>query len=150
MRLLSVVLLLSVAALVSRAGDEKKKDPGADDLKKLQGTWRLVSMTIDGRTVPTDDAREVTSVVKGNKVTVSHKGEVKAAATFTIDAGKKPRRMDAAAVLGPNKGKKSLAIYEIDAGTFKICSTEGKVRPKEFAAPEGTGYSLMVWKRAEK
>jgi len=56
--------------------------------------------------------------------------------------------MDATAVLAPNKGKKAFAIYELDGDTFKICTGEGNKRPAAFATKEGSGFSLMVWKRA--
>lgn len=149
MKRLTGVLLLACAALASGA-DDKKDDAAKGDLKKLQGTWMLVSMEIDGKTAPAEQTKHVKSVVEGNKVTVSFKDEVKAAATFTVDASKKPKAMDATAIMGPNKGKTSLAIYDIDGDTFKICSSEGKKRPTEFAAKEGSGISLMVWKRAKE
>lgn len=148
MKRISGVMLLACAALTVNAGDDNS-DAAKDDLKKLQGTWTLVSMELDGRSAAADDVKHVKSVVEGNKVTVSVKGEVKAAATFTIDASKKPRKMDATAIMGPNKGKTSYAIYEIKGDTFKICSSERGKRPTEFSAKEGSGNSLMVWKRAK-
>ena len=46
-----------------------------------------------------------------------------------------------------------LGIYELDGDgdTLKVCfDPEGKKRPAEFKAPEGTGYFFNVHKRVKK
>jgi hypothetical protein len=39
------------------------------------------------------------------------------------------------------------AIYELDGDAFRDCiGLEGKERPKEFTAKQGTGYVLITYK----
>ena len=52
---------------------------------------------------------------------------------------------------GPTKGKTQLGIYEFDGDTVRFCfGSPGKDRPSEFAAKEGSGNTLSVWRRDKK
>lgn len=147
MKRLTGMLLLACVAVVGNA-DDNKSDAAKEDLKKLAGTWTLVSMEFDGKKAQAGDIKDITAVVKGNTVKALHKDEVKSESTFSVDPTKKPKAIDATGILGPDKGKTSVGIYELDDETFKICYTEGKKRPTEFSAKAGSRRSLMVWKRA--
>ena len=71
--------------------------------------------------------------------------------TSTVDQQKTPNTADIRSEEGPNKGKTMLAILEIDGDTMKACyALEGKDRPTEFSAKEGTGYLLILYKREVK
>jgi uncharacterized protein (TIGR03067 family) len=49
---------------------------------------------------------------------------------------------------GPEKGNTSFGIYELDGDRWKIClTTRGNERPREFAAPPGTGIALETLRR---
>jgi uncharacterized protein (TIGR03067 family) len=49
---------------------------------------------------------------------------------------------------GPEKGNTNFGIYTLDGDTWKIClATRGSQRPKEFAAPPGTGIALETLQR---
>lgn len=141
-------MLMVLASTVLACGADAGKDNAArEELKKFAGTWALVSLEVDGKTAPADDIKDTRVVIKGNKATFSHRDKVVAETIFSLDPMKKPKTMDATSTLGPNKGQKTLAIYELDGDNLKVCSTQGEQRPKEFAANQGSGCSLYVWKR---
>ena len=139
-----VVLLLASAAMAGGA-DEKKGDAVPEELKKLEGTWHRVSFEFDGKTED-EDVKDARTVIKGNKVTFLIGDKTLGEATFSIDPTKKPKTMDSISI-SPNKGQKTLAIYELVGDNFKICATTGDKRPLEFTTKEGSGCGLSVHKR---
>jgi len=145
-QLFGMLLLLASAALASGA-DDKKGNAAQEELKKFEGTWALVSLEVEGKLVPATDAKVSKIVVKGDTVTFSHDDKVVAEAIFSVDPTNNPKTMDSTLTIGPNKGKKTLCIYELDGDNLKVCMPQGEQRPKEFSAKEGSNCSLFVWKR---
>jgi len=141
------VFLLASAPLVTGAGD-KGGDAVAPELRKLQGTWLRTSFEFDGQQEDTD-VKDAKIVVKGNKVTFFIGDKVFGEATFSIDPTKKPKQMDSVAI-SPNKGVKSVGIYEIVGDTLRTCTTTGDRRPTAFTTKEGSGHGLGVYKRAKR
>ena len=146
-----LALLLAAGLLV---GADAKDDDAKKDLELLQGTWALVSAERDGKKAPEDEVKKTRLVVTGNKFKFSADPSgvgTAAEGTFTVDPSKKPKQTDSTAGAGADKGKVSLGIYETDGVTQKICfAAPGKDRPKEFAAPAGSGITLQVWKKEKK
>jgi len=135
--LVSFVLL---ATTVPLRADEK-----ADAAKKLNGTYVVTEMLLEGK--PDNSKKDnVTFVFKDGTVTITEgekkKGEV---AKYTIDPSKKPAQID----VMPEKGSKEvLGIYELketDKGTELIVSFvhDGGERPKDF---KGEGKDVVVVK----
>jgi uncharacterized protein (TIGR03067 family) len=146
MRVKAVVLLavVFVTAGVVAGGDAK------GDLKRLQGTWSVVSAVEGGKPAPEEKIKDVQVVFDGNKITVKM-GEKSMEGTFKIDPSKKPKEIDSTTGSGPDKGKTWQGIYELDGDTHKVCfAPPGKDRPKEFSSKVGSGHILQVWKREKK
>jgi uncharacterized protein (TIGR03067 family) len=111
------------------------------DLDKLQGTWQVIEFEMDGRNIPPGSAR---IVIDGDKFTSLSMG-AEYEGTMTIDATSKPKSFDVKFHKGPEKGKTSLGIYELDGKTWKICiGLTGVKRPTRFAAEPGTGHALEI------
>jgi uncharacterized protein (TIGR03067 family) len=116
------------------------------DLEFLQGTWGYAAMEVDGRKVE-DAINEARIVVEGDRFTTTgmgatYKGIVK------VDAVSSPRRLDLVFTEGPEKGNTSLAIYELDGDTWKLCLTAGgKERPTEFTTRPGSGHAFEILNR---
>ncbi|HXG10950.1 MAG TPA: TIGR03067 domain-containing protein [Gemmataceae bacterium] len=144
------VLLVLIVGLVLAAAQPKEEVKR--DLEKLQGTWIVASLIADGKEVPAEDLKDLRVVIKDNTYTLYVKDKVFEEGTFTIDPTKKPKTIDSTPTSGPNKGKKSLGIYEIEGDTLKMASgPAGKdQRPKEFASKPGTEDELAVYKREKK
>jgi len=117
------------------------------DLDGLQGTWNIVSMEMDGQKMSGAGAR---IVVRGNRFTTIAMGATYEG-TVAIHQTTMPKSFDLHFEEGPEKGSTSLGIYELDSDTWKIClTTRGNERPKEFAAPPGTGIALETLVRGKK
>jgi len=139
----SVVFLALAVPLIA---DEKE-----DALKKLNGTYEVLSLVIEGK-ADTKKADKVTFVIKDGTLTVieADKKDRNENAKITLDPSKKPAQID----LTPDKGKDEtlLGIYEVketDKGTeLTIALGRDKTaRPKDF---KGEGKGEMVVKVLRK
>jgi uncharacterized protein (TIGR03067 family) len=127
--------------------------PGGDakgELKRLGGTWHMVSGEQDGKAVPEDVVKGARLVLKGNRHTVRVGGE-SMVGTHRLDPSKKPKAIDATDTEGPYKGKTIHGIYKLEGGRLTICfAGPGKARPKAFTTKSGTGHLLHVWRRGKE
>jgi uncharacterized protein (TIGR03067 family) len=116
----------------------------AEDLDRLQGTWKVVSLEMDGQKMSGGGAQ---IVVRGNRFTSIAMGATYEG-TVTVHRATAPKSFDLRFEQGPEKGNVNFGIYELDGDTWKIClATRGSQRPKEFAAPPGTGIALETLQR---
>ena len=114
------------------------------DLDGLQGTWNIVSLEMDGQTMPGAGAR---IVVRGDRFTTIAMGATYEG-TVAVHQTTAPKSFDLHFEVGPEKGNTNLGIYELDGDRWKIClTTRGSERPREFAAPPGTGIALEILQR---
>jgi uncharacterized protein (TIGR03067 family) len=142
--LTSIALAVITALLVTPPDDAK------EDLKKLEGVWKLVSGEKDGKIIDDATLRTARLVIKGDTHTVKV-GEDSFIGTHKVNPDQKPKAIDAMDTEGTYKGKTSLGIYEIKGDEFKVCfAPPGKERPKEFTSKSGTGNMVHVWKRETK
>ena len=137
------VMMVLVAGFLIAADDPKK------EAEKLQGTWRLVSLEVDGKKATKGEIKkEQKMVVKGDKFTSTVDDKHSFKGTFKLDPAKKPKAVDAAVTEGQYKGKTLLGIYEVEGDMLRACyAPPGKERPTEFASKEGSGNHLYVYKR---
>ena len=134
---------LSFATLANGAEDARK-----EDLQRLQGKWKLVERIVDG----TKTDIELLWTISEKEII---QAEVGVLAKFEADATTKPRNFDITFVskLDPKSlGKTFKGIYEIDGDTLKMCGPigdEAKERPTTFESKEGSGVTLLVFKRVK-
>ena len=114
------------------------------DLKKLQGSWLMMSLEMEGQKYPTGGAR---IEISGDRfVSVSMGAEYEG--TVVLDETADPKTFDLTFDKGPEKGNRSLGIYELDGDSWKIClGLTGKQRPARFATAKGAGHALEVLER---
>ncbi len=138
-------LLAVTVGLVAAAPLPEKKD----DLKKFEGDWVFTTWEIGGGFLP--DLQDTKWSVKGDKYTFQM-GMATEEGTIKLDPAKKPATIDLTITSGTDKGKEQLGIYRIekDAIVFCLARPGDKERPKEFAAPEGSGQMLLTIKRVKK
>jgi uncharacterized protein (TIGR03067 family) len=156
-KLFAQTTILAVAALLtwvsSPAGvvgapvpvGAAKADPAAE-AKKLEGSYTVVDLIVDGK--PVEKGDEVKAVtIKDGTITISAKREEKA--SFTVDPSKTPAHIDIIPPLAKND-RKVLGIYqtkETDKG-FELTIAfvkdgDGKTeRPKDFKG-EGEGTAVL-------
>lgn len=138
------LLMVLVVGLLARANAQ---DDAKAELKKLEGTWVMVSGEQEGKPLSEEVVKNARLVIKGNEHDVKVGSDV-FKGTHKVDPTKKPKEIDSSDVEGPHKGKTIRGIYEVDGNQFKVCfAPPEKERPKEFTTKSGTGHILHVWKR---
>jgi uncharacterized protein (TIGR03067 family) len=131
------------------------KQNGAGELKKMQGTWAVVSRTVNGSE---SKNRIDTVVIAGDHLQFLVMGEVRTEWAITLDVTKNPKVFDRAraAVRGrtAERGGKSeplvfRGIYHLEGDTLRIVSTMvrgSQERPSDFQAAR-LGETLYILKR---
>src|SRR3954471_10471066 len=137
------IALLAVGVGLLIGADE----PNKEDRGRLQGTWTMASVVLDGMAVPEEYARTGRLDVKGDNYRVTL--GVTVVSTFKLDSARKPREIDFTFTDGPQKGQTVRGIYEFDGETYRMCrGLRPEVeRPGQFASPPDSGLMLVVWKR---
>jgi uncharacterized protein (TIGR03067 family) len=142
---------VGIAALLLLAAVACPQDEAArKDLKQMEGTWKAVVHEADGKKTTEEDNKkaDVKLVVKDGKFTVHFNDKVVGQGTIKLDAGKKPKQIDATATDGPMKDATLVGIYELNGDEMRVCfGLPGKERPTEFRTKEGTGQMLLGYKR---
>src|SRR5260370_34576314 len=109
------------------------RQTNADEAKnELEGTWALVSVERDGRTLrPQTNLKMINT---GDKFALKAGDDVIVAGTIKLDPTKKPKTIGTTYTDGPNKGQSLKGIYEVDGDTAKFCRAgePDQDRPTEF------------------
>ncbi len=146
-RLIASASVLGIVALVcaaARAADEPKADAVKAELKRFEGTWKFVSMEINGKAVPAANLEDSKLIFEGDRFRSTSEEQNKG--TFAVDPTVTPKTIDIA--VGEGGKIKILGIYQLEGDTYKICSAlPGKPRPAEFSAKAGSGCGLTVMSR---
>lgn len=137
---------LFVLALSAHAGE---KGDAKEDLKKLQGTWKVVALEVDGKAVPKEKSpKEV--VIEGKRLT-----GLGPEMTLTLDPAKKPKWVDLT-FKRDGKAYPVRAVYEVSGDELKLCiplAEKGKLfenkRPTGFET-KGKPVMLLKARRAGK
>jgi uncharacterized protein (TIGR03067 family) len=143
-----------LAAAVALVGADAAKDSPKEESKELQGTWRTVSLTYNGKEMPRYGGGKLKFVIKGEVITVEADAAVKkeyAKLKFVPDPSTTPKCLDLTVVGGSQKDAVLEGIYELKGDELKLCAKVfGKDRPTKFESPEGESVALLVLKREKK
>ena len=111
-RIVVLSVLLCSAPLVSAADDAK------DEMKKLEGPWKVASAEIDGNAFDAKKLGMTGLLVAEGKLIFQNDGKDVMAFAFTVDPSRKPKAMDWV------KDKESITlptIYALDGDELKMC-----------------------------
>jgi uncharacterized protein (TIGR03067 family) len=143
-------LLLPLVGLAFVVG-VAAQDAAKEELKRLDGVWRIVSVVSDGKKTPEDAIKGMSVVLSGDTYTVKVDEKQVEKGTQKVDPTKKPKTIDINILEGEDKGKSQLGIYELDGDTLKMCfAAAGQARPTEFSSKEGSKHDLGVFQRLKK
>lgn len=121
----------------------------ATDSERLQGTWSVTALEVDGQKLAGGMLSGARVVVTGDRFESLGMGETYEGA-LTLDESARPKAFDLKFTSGPEKGNINRGIYELDGDDWKLClATRGGPRPQEFATKPGTGHALEILKRGE-
>ena len=140
--LLVVVACLCLAAAPPPLSESKR------ELLRLQGTWEMAALEVNGEEVPAKKLRGTTLTVRGDKYVVKVK-DVAHETTIKLDPGKDPRAIDTYFPNGTELPKLSKGVYDLDGDTFRVCrhQTPGEDRPTQIGSWPNTNLFVVTWKR---
>jgi len=119
----------------------------AEDLKAMEGKWKVESAEAGGKKIESDDLKDLLVTITGDRYEVQVK-DYKDAGTLKLDEAQKPKTMDATDTEGEDFGKVVKAIYEITGDTLRVCyALNGGERPTEFATKEGSSLLIITYQR---
>jgi len=121
-------------------GKEKSKG----DREKIRGTWRMVSLEVNGEKAPQELIKTITYTFTKDKYMVKLGDKITTAGTYRLDPTKRPKWMEVT-----YEKTAEISIYELEGNILKICTSEqnSKDRPVEFATKPNSKQSLFVLKR---
>jgi uncharacterized protein (TIGR03067 family) len=139
------VTVRPVLALAAWAALAAAPAPEVKDQDRIQGTWKVVRLIVNGEDLPPEVIGKGQLIFKDDKLTFKD-GDRTKDATFTLDPKKTPPAID---LREPGKdGKVLRGIYQLDGDDLKICIPFfGEERPKEFASLTGSRHGLYTLRR---
>lgn len=138
--------MLTLLAVLPFAESQKEED----ELKKLQGTWRVVKAFVDGERDSEGEGKEF-SIVNNEVVWPRLENGKQSRFALTIDSTKEPKRMDWKFV-GPD-GVIHLwerGIFQLNGDRLKVCFTGSGQRPAEMKSQKGDRRTLAILERVVK
>jgi uncharacterized protein (TIGR03067 family) len=138
-------LLVVAAGLLVAASPQQDTKKDSD---KVQGTWILQSIQVNGETSPNGKGNKM--VVTGEKFAISgDMGDMKG--TLKLDSTKKPKEVEMNFTEGGLNGK-SLGVYSIEGDELKLSmgAPDSGERPKELSSKAGSAHFFVTFKRETK
>ena len=118
-----------------------------DDLAKLQGSWAVRSLEVEGHPMPESMIDGSQIVIKGKRFTSTGMGATYEG-SLELNPSAKPPQLDLKFDAGPEKGNVNLGIYKFQGENWTLClATRGDIRPSKFASTPGSGFALEVLAR---
>lgn len=146
-----ILLLVGLLLTSTVSADDTKDEAISKERKRIQGTWQVTTLSINGNKAKDADAKKIT-VVNGDDGTWSIRSEGKeiSKGTSTFDPTKKPKTIDFTPTEGGGKGDQFLGIYQLGKNARKLCfSPAGKDRPTEFSSTPENQQILVTFERVE-
>lgn len=117
-----VTTLLLFSTGLAIGAESACQDPARDDAKKLQGSWAIVSVEIEGKPLVMDKLKGASLTVADGRY-ASKLAEIALELTYKLDESTSPRAIDLQVIAGPDKGKVYRGIYTFEEDRYKICRT---------------------------
>jgi uncharacterized protein (TIGR03067 family) len=138
-------VMLGVGAAVMLVPFGYSGSPKTDDAKSIQGTWKVVSMAMEGRQLGAEDTKDAWFKISATEIIIG-RGERNdlPPRKYSINAKKSPKQIDIVDIIyKTDKNKKNETeekfvmpgIYELDKDTLKICWNGEGVPPPKLERP---------------
>ena len=126
--------------------------PDADDAAGIKGDWTIASLTLGGKTAPSDMFKDFVSTFDGQSYTNKVAGQVVESGDYKVDASKSPKTIDFDIKKGPEAGKKQLGLYQLVGDTMTLCVSDSGLdkRPATFEPGDEATVTVIVLKRVKR
>jgi uncharacterized protein (TIGR03067 family) len=153
----TLLVLPAFATGVLLSAEAPEGDAVKKEKEKLVGTWKLVSLEIDGEKFTEEVTKTMRAVITATTMKTEFRSKDETADRYTLDPSKSPKHIDFPDPSEKGKDATVPGIYSLEGDTLKLClpgdSKKGGrapwKRPTKFDANDGTGQMLMVFKRAK-
>jgi uncharacterized protein (TIGR03067 family) len=117
------------------------------DLDKLQGTWSIASLEMDGQEMSLPGTGDARVVIKKDRFKSTGMG-MDYEGIVTLQEKQKPKAFDLTFTAGPQQGTRHAGIYKLIGDRWTLCfATRGRRRPKTFATTPDSGLVLETLAR---
>jgi uncharacterized protein (TIGR03067 family) len=117
------------------------------ELRGLEGEWRLASLEVDGAPMPAGMLSHTRLLFDGDRFR-TESPEANYEGVFTIDVEATPAQIDIEFVEGPEAGNTCCGIYELNGDRMTLClGLAGASRPAGFVTTHGSGHALESLRR---
>ncbi|HEV3138047.1 MAG TPA: TIGR03067 domain-containing protein [Pirellulales bacterium] len=124
-----------------------QEDPVKDELKKLEGTYKMVRGEEGGQPLSEEIVKTAKLTITGDKHVVQLGSET-INGTHTVNPLEKPKSIDASDTTGRFAGKTTYGIYKLEGDEFSVSfAPPGEPRPNQFSTQNHFGRLLHLWKR---
>jgi uncharacterized protein (TIGR03067 family) len=117
------------------------------DLDKLQGTWSIASLEMDGEPMALPEFGDARVVLAKDRFRSAGMG-MDYEGVVTLQEKQKPKAFDLTFTTGPQQGTHHAGIYKLNGDRWTLCfATRGNRRPKTFATKPDSGLVLQTLAR---
>jgi uncharacterized protein (TIGR03067 family) len=137
-----LAVVLGIAAAPPQLDESKK------ELARLQGTWEMAALEVNGEEVPQKKLKGTTLTIRGDRYIVKVK-DTSHETTIKLDPTKDPKAIDMYFPDGVEVPKLSKGVYDLDGDTFRLCRHQmpGEERPTQIGSWANTNLFVVTWKR---
>jgi uncharacterized protein (TIGR03067 family) len=145
--LFTAFLFTAIGTIASFADD--KAEAVKKEQKQLEGTWKVVSVEVNGNKATEEDARKLTVVNGPDGIWCLRSDGIEISkGTNVLDPAKSPKTIDFTPTNGEGAGSLYVGIYELGEKTRKLCfAPPGKERPTEFKSTPDSEHILVLFER---
>ncbi|MBI1831610.1 MAG: TIGR03067 domain-containing protein [Planctomycetes bacterium] len=127
-------------------------DQAKNDLDRMQGTWIMHALEINGKEVGPQQLQNTVLTIKGDAYTTKVKDKEIPGVRLKLDPSKNPKAVDIIKTT-PGGGEEVIkGIYTVESDVLKICRglSADQDRPNQFATWPNTNYFVVTWKKQPK
>jgi RNA polymerase sigma factor (sigma-70 family) len=126
--------------------DKAKSEKADSDATKLKGSWKQVSLAIDG--IKQEDPHMLRITFDDESFSLQIEGEQKARGTYKVDGAAKPKGLELKFTEGLHAGDTMPGIFTWDGDKLKLCiGGPNGDRPKDFEPVVGSGHRTIVFEK---
>ena len=125
-------------------------DPMDADLEKLQGTWNVIFLEVEGMTPAPAAYQGAQIVIEGDTFTSIAMG-ARYGGKIEVESEASPKQFRMKFTDGPEIGNTNNGIYELDGDRWKIClAFTGGPAPTDFATSPKSGRAMETLNRENR